>query len=434
MATEKLERIFGLREAGSTVTTEIRAGATTFLTLSYILFVNPQILAQAGLPREDVVVATAIASATATLLMGLWANLPIALAPGMGLNAYFTFGVVGAMGVDWRIALAAVFIEGILFLVLAVTGARSALVRAIPTQIKVATMAGIGLFLAMIGLQSAGVVVDHADTLVGLGDLGAPSTLLALAGLLLMAALMTRRIRGGILYGILIVAGTAWVSGISPGPDSILTLPSLPRETLFALDFHGLLTGKMLSVILAFLFVDFFDTAGTLMGVGRLAGFVDERGRLTRANRAFTADAVGTSVGALLGTSTVTSYVESATGVEEGGRTGLTAVAVAILFLLSLFFTPLLAAVPAIATAPALILVGALMMRGSKDLDWKAPDQAVPALLTIAGMPFTYSIANGITLGLVSFVLIRVLAGRYREVHPLMYLLSGLLIAFYALR
>ena len=431
---ERLERIFGLREAGSTVGTELRAGATTFLTLSYILFVNPQILSQAGLPREDVVVATAIASATATLLMGLWANLPIALAPGMGLNAYFTFGVVGAMGVDWRIALAAVFIEGILFLILAVTGARSALVGAIPAQIKVATMAGIGLFLAMIGLQSAGVVVDHADTLVGLGDLSAPSTLLALAGLVLMAALMTRRLRGGILYGILIVAGTAWISGISPAPESIVTIPSLPRETLFALDFHGLLTGKMLSVILAFLFVDFFDTAGTLIGVGRLAGFVDERGRLTRANRAFTADAVGTSVGALLGTSTVTSYVESATGVEEGGRTGLTAVSVAILFLLSLFFTPLLVAVPSIATAPALILVGALMMRGSKDLDWKAPDQAVPALLTIAGMPFTYSIANGITLGLVSFVLIRVLAGRYREVHPLMYLLSGLLIAFYALR
>jgi len=434
MVMERLERIFGLREAGSTVGTELRAGATTFLTLSYILFVNPQILSQAGLPREDVVVATAIASATATLLMGLWANLPIALAPGMGLNAYFTFGVVGAMGVDWRIALAAVFIEGVLFLILAVTGARSALVGAIPAQIKVATMAGIGLFLAMIGLQSAGVVVDHADTLVGLGDLSAPSTLLALAGLVLMAALMTRRLRGGILYGILIVAGTAWISGISPAPESILTIPSLPRETLFALDFHGLLTGKMLSVILAFLFVDFFDTAGTLIGVGRLAGFVDEQGRLTRANRAFTADAVGTSVGALLGTSTVTSYVESATGVEEGGRTGLTAVSVAILFLLSLFFTPLLVAVPAIATAPALILVGALMMRGSKDLDWKAPDQAVPALLTIAGMPFTYSIANGITLGLVSFVLIRVLAGRYREVHPLMYLLSGLLIAFYALR
>lgn len=431
---ERLERIFGLREAGSTVGTELRAGATTFLTLSYILFVNPQILSQAGLPREDVVVATAIASATATLLMGLWANLPIALAPGMGLNAYFTFGVVGAMGVDWRIALAAVFIEGILFLILAVTGARSALVEAIPAQIKVATMAGIGLFLAMIGLQSAGVVVDHADTLVGLGDLSAPSTLLALAGLVLMAALMTRRLRGGILYGILIVAATAWIWGISPAPESILTIPSLPRETLFALDFHGLLTGKMLSVILAFLFVDFFDTAGTLIGVGRLAGFVDERGRLTRANRAFTADAVGTSIGALLGTSTVTSYVESATGVEEGGRTGLTAVSVAILFLLSLFFTPLLVAVPAIATAPALIVVGALMMRGSKDLDWKAPDQAVPALLTIAGMPFTYSIANGITLGLVSFVLIRVLAGRYREVHPLMYLLSGLLIAFYALR
>ena len=428
------EGIFGLQRAGSTVATEIRAGATTFLTLSYILFVNPQILSLAGLPRADVVVATAIASAAATLIMGLWANLPFALAPGMGLNAYFTFGVVGAMGVEWQIALAAVFIEGILFLILAVTGARGAIVRAIPTQIKVATMAGIGLFLAMIGLQSAGLVVDHPDTLVGLGDLGAAPTLLALAGLLTMAALVARRVRGGILYGILLVAVVAWFSGISPAPEALLTLPSLPRETLFALDFQGLLTGKMLTVILAFLFVDFFDTAGTLIGVGRLAGFVDDRGRLARANRAFTADAVGTCVGALLGTSTVTSYVESATGVEEGGRTGLTAVAVAVLFLVSLFFTPLLVAVPPIATAPALVLVGALMMRGSKDLDWTAADQAVPALLTIAGMPFTYSIANGITLGLVSWVLIRILSGRFREIHPLMYLLSALLIIFYAWR
>ena len=428
------EGIFGLEKAGSTVATEIRAGATTFLTLSYILFVNPQILSLAGLPRADVVVATAIASAAATLIMGLWANLPFALAPGMGLNAYFTFGVVGAMGVEWQIALAAVFIEGILFLILAVTGARGAIVRAIPTQIKVATMAGIGLFLAMIGLQSAGLVVDHPDTLVGLGDLGAAPTLLALAGLLTMAALVARRVRGGILYGILLVAVVAWFSGISPAPDALLTLPSLPRETLFALDFQGLLTGKMLSVILAFLFVDFFDTAGTLIGVGRLAGFVDDRGQLARANRAFTADAVGTCVGALLGTSTVTSYVESATGVEEGGRTGLTAVAVAVLFLLSLFFTPLMVAVPPIATATALILVGALMMRGSKDLDWTAADQAVPALLTIAGMPFTYSIANGITLGLVSWVLIRILSGRFREVNSLMYFLSALLIPFYAWR
>ena len=428
------EGIFGLQRAGSTVATEIRAGATTFLTLSYILFVNPQILSLAGLPRADVVVATAIASAAATLIMGLWANLPFALAPGMGLNAYFTFGVVGAMGVEWQIALAAVFIEGILFLILAVTGARGAIVRAIPTQIKVATMAGIGLFLAMIGLQSAGLVVDHPDTLVGLGDLGAAPTLLALAGLLTMAALVARRVRGGILYGILLVAVVAWFSGISPAPEALLTLPSLPRETLFALDFQGLLIGKMLTVILAFLFVDFFDTAGTLIGVGRLAGFVDDRGRLARANRAFTADAVGTCVGALLGTSTVTSYVESATGVEEGGRTGLTAVAVAVLFLVSLFFTPLLVAVPPIATAPALVLVGALMMRGSKDLDWTAADQAVPALLTIAGMPFTYSIANGITLGLVSWVLIRILSGRFREIHPLMYLLSALLIIFYAWR
>ena len=431
---QMLDQLFGLEKHGTNVWTEVRAGVVTFLTLSYILFVNPQILSQAGLPSEDVVVATALASALATAVMGLWANYPFALAPGMGLNAYFTFGVVGAMGVDWRVALAAVFVEGILFLILALTGVRTALLRAIPTPIKVATMAGIGLFLAMIGLQSAGVVVASEATLVGLGSIKSRTTLLALAGVVLIAVLMSKRRRGAILVGILAVAVVAWVSGIAPAPTRWVTIPSLPQETLLALDFRGLFTGKMIGVVLAFLFVDFFDTAGTLIGVGRLAGFVDDRGDLPRANRAFSADALGTSFGALLGTSTVTSYVESATGVEEGGRTGLTAVTVSGLFLLSLFLTPIFVAVPAIATAPALIIVGALMMRGSRDIDWTAPEESIPAFLTMILMPLTYSIANGITLGVVAFVAIKTLAGRWREIHPLLYGLTAALLLFHLWR
>ncbi len=338
------------------------------------------------------------------------------------------------MGVPWPVALAAVLVEGVLFLVLAATGVRGALLRAIPTSIKIATMSGIGLFLAIIGFEGAGLVVDHPVTLVTLGDVSRPVVLLSLAGLIVMAVLLVAEVKGAILIGIIGVTLVCWITGISQAPEKLLTLPALPEETFLALDFSGLLTGKLLLVVLAFLFVDIFDTAGTLIGVGRLGGFVDQDGELPRADRAFTADAAGTIVGAALGTSTVTSYVESATGVEEGGRTGLTAVVVAVLFLLSLFLTPLLIAVPTAATAPALILVGALMMRGAKDLDWSRTDQAVPAFLTLAAMPFTYSIANGISLGIVSYVLIKALRGRFREVHALMYVLAALLIAFYALR
>jgi AGZA family xanthine/uracil permease-like MFS transporter len=406
----------------------------TFLTMSYILFVNPQILSLAGLPESDVAVATALAAAVATLVMGIFANYPFALAPGMGLNAYFTFGVVLGMGVSWQVALAAVFVEGVLFLILAVSGVRTALLRAIPTSIKIATMCGIGLFLAIIGFRGAGLVTDHPETLVTLGDVASPVVLLSLAGLLVMAVLLSAGVRGGILVGILTVTLACWVFGLSPAPESFFTLPQLPQETLLALDFSGLFTGKLLLVVVAFLFVDIFDTAGTLIGVGRLAGFLDKEDELPRANRAFSADAAGTMVGALVGTSTVTSYVESATGVEEGGRTGLTSVVVAVLFLLSLFFTPIVIAVPAAATAPALIVVGALMMRGARELEWNDLEEAVPAFLTVAAMPFTYSIANGISLGIVSFVLIKILRGKVREVHPLMLVLTLLLIAFYAVR
>lgn len=427
-----LDAFFHLTERRSTIAAEARAGTATFLTMAYILLVNPQVLAQAGLPAEDVAVATALSAALATLLMGLWANYPFALAPGMGLNAYFTFGVVLGMGVPWQTALTAVFVEGVLFLLLSLGGIRALVIHAIPEPIKVATTAGIGLFLALIGFQNAGLVVANPATLVRLGEVQSAPVLLALAGLVLMAVLMVRRIPGALLVGIGAVTGTAWLAGLAAPPEAWVTLPGLPRETFLALDVSALFSVELVPVVLAFLFVDVFDTAGTLLGVGRLGGFLDERGELPRANQAFAADAVGTIAGALLGTSTVTSYVESAAGVEEGGRTGLASVVTAGLFVLALFLAPIFTAIPAFATAPALIAVGALMMQGAGDLEWRRLDTAIPAFLTIVAMPFTYSIANGITLGIVSYVLVQALSGRARAVHPLLYGLAALLLLYYA--
>lgn len=426
-----LERLFHLKERGTRVGVEVRAGVVTFLTMAYILFVNPQILAESGMPASDVVLATALASALATLVMGFYANFPFALAPGMGLNAYFTFGVVMGLGVSWQLALAAVFIEGVLFLVLSLSGVRSAMMTAIPRSLKLAATSGIGLFLALIGLENAGLVVGDPATLVRLGDLAAPGAWLALLGLLAATVLLVREIPGALLLTILGISVLAWAAGFAPWPESLWSAPSLPRETFFALDFSELLTGKMLAVILAFLFVDLLDTAGTLLGVGHLGGFIKKDGSFPGSERAFVADAVGTVAGSLLGTSTVTTYVESATGVEEGGRTGLTAVVVAALFLLALVFTPIFIAVPAAATAPALIVVGALMMRGVQNLDWRRMDDAIPAFLTLVVMPFTYSIANGLAAGIVSWVAIKMLSGRRRDVGWVMAILAALLGLYY---
>ena len=429
-----LETVFHLRERSTTPATELRAGLTTFLTMAYILVVNPHVLSQAGMPARDVAVATALAAATATILMGLLANYPFALAPGMGLNAYFTYGVVQGLGVTWQVALGAVFVEGLLFLALAATGARTALLGAIPRPVKVATTVGIGLFLALIGFENAGIVVGHPETLVSLGELRTAEAGLALAGLLLVAALLAARVRGGILLGIAATTVAAWAAGVADPPTTFVSAPSLPSRTLLALDLHGLASGTLIPVILAFLFVDVFDTAGTLVGVGRVAGFLDRDGNLPRADRAFLADATGTALGALVGTSTVTTYIESATGVEDGGRTGMTAVTVAVLFLLAIPFAPVLAAVPAVATAPALIAVGALMLGGVRDQDWSDPADAIPGFLTLVLMPLTYSIATGISFGLVSWVAIRVLTGRWREVPPLLAVLTAALVVFLGYR
>jgi AGZA family xanthine/uracil permease-like MFS transporter len=402
--------------------------------MAYILFVNPQILSQAGMPAEDVAVATALASAVGTALMGLWARYPFAVAPGMGLNAYFTYGVVAGLGVSWQVALAAIFVEGVLFLILAGAGTRRLVLQAIPATVRHAAMAGIGLFLAFIGLHNGGLVAPNAATLVELGDPSQPAALLTLGGIVLVAVLAVRRVTGAILLGVAAVSAVAWGLDLAPLPQRWIAAPHLPRETFLAMDFSRILEGGVLGAVVAFFFVDLLDTAGTLLGVGMLAGFVDKNGDLERANRAFASDATATTIGACLGTSTLTCYIESATGIEEGGRTGLTAVTVAVLFLAALVFAPIFVAVPAAATAPALVVVGALMMRGAIEIEWKRMDEAIPAFLCLAAMPFTFSIANGLAFGIVSWVAIRVLSGRARDVKlPLWLLATGLCVFLFFL-
>ncbi len=429
-----IAQYFRLAEHHTTIAIEIRAGITTFLTMAYILLVTPQLLSLSGMPAQDVAAATAISAAIACFLMGLYANYPFALAPGIGLTAFFTFGVVKGMGIPWEQALAAVLVEGVIFMALALTGIRTLMINAIPQSLKIATMSGIGLFLAIIGFKNAGLTVDHTDTLVTMGSLENPAVLLSFLGVALTGALMVLQVRGAILFGILLLTLISWGFGLSPWPDRVASLPHLPRETFLALDFSNVLSGAFLTVVLAFLFVDVFDTAGTLLGTGRAAGLLDENGELPRSERAFMSDAVGTSVGALMGTSTVTTYVESAAGVEAGGRTGLTAVVVGILFLLSLFLTPLFIAIPAMATAPALIVVGTLMMNGARDIDWLDMENSIPAFLTMAAMPFTFSIANGISLGIIAYSLIRLLSGKWRQIHPVMAVLTALLLGYYCFK
>jgi AGZA family xanthine/uracil permease-like MFS transporter len=440
---EKIDEYFGISRQGSTIEGEIRAGVTTFLTMAYILIVNPKMMSgsditfmdfETGIPFGDALFATAVAACVACLIMGLWANLPFALAPGMGLNAYFLYGVCLGMGIPWDVALAAVFVEGLLFLGLASTGARAAMINAIPKDLKIATMAGIGLFLAIIGMEEAGWVVDNPATLV---DLSATSgwthmsgELWALIGLLLTAILMARKQKGAIMISIFVVAICGWGLGVTDAyngteaafPDNIVSTPEMPTKTMGAVfgalgDIGGEVgLGTFLMVMIAFFFVDIFDTAGTLYGVGRMAGKIDENDELENANEAFMADAAGTAVGALMGTSTVTTYIESAAGIEEGGKTGLTAVVVGVLFLLGLFFADLFIAIPTFAVAPALIVIGAMMMRGIADIHWNDMEIAIPAFLTISLMPFTYSIADGIAWGVISYVAIKIGVGKYEEI------------------
>ncbi len=415
--TATLERFFGLAERGTDVRTEVTAGVTTFLTMAYIAFVNPQILSDAGMPFDAVFVATCLAAAFSTLVMGLYANYPIALAPGMGLNAFFAYGVVLGMGHTWEVALGAVFVSGVLFLVLSLLPVRRWIVEAIPQGLKLAIAAGIGLFLGVIALRNAGIIQASEATLVTAGELMAPRPVLALLGFCAIVALYARRVPGAAIIGILGVAAAGLALGVSEW-QGIASLPPDPTPTLLALDLAGALQAGMVGVILTFLIVDLFDTAGTLIGVAHQARLLDDRGQLPNMQRALIADSTGTVAGALLGTSPVTSYIESAAGATAGGRTGLTAVVVAGLFLGCLFFAPLAGSIPPYATAGAILYVACLMARPLVDLNWNDVTESAAAIMTVIAIPLTFSIADGIGLGFLTYVLIKVMAGRRHECSP----------------
>jgi AGZA family xanthine/uracil permease-like MFS transporter len=494
-----LEDRFGLSNAGVTWQSEMRAGLTTFMTMAYILLVNPAMLSNAGMPFDDVLFATAIASFVGCVVMGMWANLPFALAPGMGLNAYFTFTVVGAMGIPWQVALAAVFVEGLIFLIISLPqiGWRTKMINSIPQDLKIATGAGIGMFLALIGLQETGIVINNGVTLVGLDNTASwthtSGELWAIIGIVLIAAMMARGITGSIVWGILGISLFGWALGVSD-PYNMLgnadptydfynnpeiqtsigfavyegidftvfhapagwgaaeaTAPTLgwgdgkmfgwvgiPEETLGGfldgfgdVDGYTWSIGDFLLVMITFLFVDIFDTAGTLYSVGRAAGYVDDNDELQNSDPAFMSDAAATLVGAMTGTSTTTTYIESAAGVEEGGKTGLVAVTVGVLFLSGLFLSGLFQAIPTYAAACALVIVGSLMMRQAADINWADLEVAIPAFITMILMPFTYSIAAGIAWGIIAYVLVKLAVGKYKEVNPVMTVLFVLMVMFY---
>jgi AGZA family xanthine/uracil permease-like MFS transporter len=419
-----LEKQFKLAENGTDIRTELLAGLTTFMTMAYIIFVNPGILSATGMPFGSLLVATCVGSAFATVLMAFLANYPFALAPGMGLNAFFTFAVVLGMKLPWQVALAAVFVEGIIFIALTLTKVREAVVNSMPKSLKIGVSAGIGLFITFIGLQSAKIIVDNEAVLVGLTSLrdNVPA-ILALAGPLLMVALEAHKVTGGILIGIIAVTIAGIPFGVTKMPDGVISMPPSIAPIFCKMDFSLIATPQFWVIVFTFFFVDFFDTIGTLVGVANRVNMLDEKGNLPRARHALMADAVGTVAGAALGTSTVTTFVESASGVEQGGRTGLTALTVAVLFLLATFLSPLIAIVPSCATAPALIMVGGYMMMGFKDLEYSDWTEFFPAIIAFFMMPLAYSIATGIEFGVVSYVLLKILTGRAKEVNWLLYVL-----------
>ena len=461
---QDIGKFFKFEERGATLNGELRAGLTTFLTMAYILLVNPAMLSVSGIPFDDALFATAIAAFVGCVVMGLWANLPFALAPGMGLNAYFTFAVVLGMGIDWRIALAAVFVEGIIFLIISLPqiGWRTKMINAIPKDLKIATGAGIGMFLAIIGLREMGWIQDDGATLVNLAttegfgyDHGA---LISMVALLAIAVMMAKGVKGAIIYGILgasvygwavgaydpyndfTAGGAGWGSATAKWPTEIFGFVGLPEESLGAAfgafgDISNNLADFML-VMIAFLFVDIFDTAGTLYSVGRQAGYVNEDDELQNSDEAFMSDAVATVIGAACGTSTTTTYIESAAGVEEGGKTGLTAVTVGVLMLSGLFLSGLFQAIPTFAAACALVMIGAMMMKQATEIDWEDQDMVLPAFLTMVMMPFTYSIADGIAWGVISFVVIKLMGGitdreKLNDVSPIMWGVAIFMLMFY---
>lgn len=451
-----MENFFKFKERGTDMKTEMIAGVTTFMTMAYILAVNPNILGASGMDTGAIFTATALASAIASFCMALFANLPFVLSAGMGLNAYFAYTVVLGMGYSWEVALTAVFVEGIIFIILSLTNVREAIFNAIPTNLKVAVSVGIGLFITFIGLQNAHIVVDSA-TLVGLfsfkGSVAAETfqsegitVLLALIGILITAFLVAKNVKGNILIGILVT----WLLGIVcqliglyvPNPEAgffslipsgIISMPASIGPTLFKMDFSLIGSLDFLVVVFAFLFVDLFDTLGTLIGCASKANMLDAEGRLPGIKGALLADAIGTTAGACLGTSTITTFVESSSGIAEGGRTGMTAIVSGILFLLALFLSPIFLAIPSFATAPALVIVGFLMMQQVTKITWEDMAEAIPAFICIFAMPFMYSISEGIAFGVISYVVLKLVTGKSKDITPLMFVLALVFIAKYAL-
>ncbi|WP_297846493.1 NCS2 family permease [Pseudomonas sp.] len=422
-----LEKLFQLNVHNTTVRTEILAGVTTFLAMAYILFVNPSILGDTGMDKGAVFVATCLAAAIGSAVMGLIANYPIALAPGMGLNAFFTYTVVLHMGHTWQVALGAVFISAVMFFILSIFKIREWIINSIPLPLRSAIAAGIGLFLALIALKNASIVVADPATFVGLGDLAKPAPILATLGFFLIVALEALRVKGAVLIGILVVTIVSIVFHFSPF-GGVMSMPPSLAPTFLQLDIKGALDIGLFSVIFSFLFVDLFDNSGTLIGVAKRAGLMGKDGYMPKMGRALIADSTAAMAGSLLGTSTTTSYIESAAGVSAGGRTGLTAVVVGILFLLALFFAPLAGSVPAYATAPALMFVAVLMMSGLAEIEWDDITVAAPVVITALAMPFTFSIANGIALGFISWTAIKLLSGKARELNPALVILSILFV------
>ncbi|MDD4428214.1 MAG: NCS2 family permease [Paludibacter sp.] len=425
-----LEKFFKLKENGTTPRTEVIAGITTFLTMAYILAVNPNILSAAGMNANALFTTTAIAAIVGTLVMALWAKLPFALAPGMGLNAFFAFSVVLGMGHTWQFALTAVLIEGVIFILLTAFNVREAIANSIPKSVRTAISAGIGLFIAFIGLQNAGIIVKHDATLVTLGNITSGTALLGIIGLIITSVLVVKKVKGDLLIGIILTALIGIPMGITQINGFVSVPPSI-EPIFFKFEFNQIFTFDMLIVVFTFLFVDIFDTLGTLVGVSTKAGMLDKDGKIPNAKKAFMADAIGTTTGAMLGTSTVTTYVESAAGVSEGGRTGMTALITALCFAAALFFSPVFLAIPGAATAPALILVGLYMLGPIKELDFNDFSETIPAFICIIAMPLAYSIAEGITLGVLSYVVINLIAGNFKKLSIGMYILAVLFILKY---
>ena len=427
-----LERIFKLSEHDTRISSEILAGLTTFITMAYIIFVNPQMMASAGMDYGASFTATCLAAALACIFMGLYANWPIGLAPGMGLNAFFTYTVVGEMGYSWQVALGAVFLAGVLFTIMSVTRMRAWMLHSIPGDLRIAMGCGVGLFIGFIGLKSGGIIVANPATILTLGDLSDPQPMLAALGFVAIAALSVRQVPGAIMIGVLSITVLGLIMG-EVHYNGLVSSPPSMTATFMQLDIAGAFDVAMISVIIAILFVNLFDTTGTLMGVASRAKLVDEQGNIQNLDRALKADSSSSVLGSFLGCAPVTSYVESAAGVAAGGRTGLTAVTVGLLFLLAIFFSPLAGMVPAFATSGALVFVALLMMSGMRELDWDDPTELIPALLTIIMIPLSFSIANGIAVGFISYVAIKVIAGRASEVSVGAWFLALIFIAKFTL-